>query len=353
MSGGVDSNSLISIARRVFGYDVHGFTIVNRDARYEEQDLVEQSASQLGIRHTNIPVDTRGFLTRLRELVRQHDAPVYTITYFAHWLLMEAVHQHGYRISVSGTAADELFTGYFDHHLFYLAEIRDDPVLHAAALRGWEARVKPIVRNPLLRDPHRFANSPEFRDHLYLHADAFGDHLLRPWSEPFRERNFTSRPLRNRMLNELFHEATPVILHEDDLNSMYYSIENRSPFLDRELFEFCNRIPTRHLIRDGYAKVILRDAMRGIVPDCVLDNPRKVGFNAPIFSFLDPHDSEVRAAILANSPIFQYVRRDRIEQLLAKPDLPNSESKFLFYFLASKLFLEEFGLSPSLAECAA
>ena len=41
------------------------------------------------------------------------------------------------------------------------------------------------------------------------------------------------------MLNELFHEAVPVILHEDDLNAMYYSIENRSPFLDRELFEFC------------------------------------------------------------------------------------------------------------------
>ena len=43
------------------------------------------------------------------------------------------------------------------------------------------------------------------------------------------------------MLNELFHEAVPVILHEDDLNAMYFSIENRSPFLDRELFEFCQR----------------------------------------------------------------------------------------------------------------
>src|SRR6201999_185450 len=39
MSGGVDSNALISIAKRVFNYDVHGFTIVNTDARYEESDM--------------------------------------------------------------------------------------------------------------------------------------------------------------------------------------------------------------------------------------------------------------------------------------------------------------------------
>ena len=42
------------------------------------------------------------------------------------------------------------------------------------------------------------------------------------------------------MLNELFYEVIPVILHHDDLNSMYYSVENRSPYLDKDLFEFAN-----------------------------------------------------------------------------------------------------------------
>ncbi|HEX9770211.1 MAG TPA: asparagine synthase-related protein, partial [Kiloniellales bacterium] len=95
-------------------------------------------------------------------------------------------------------------------------------------------------------------------------------------------------------------------------------------------------------IRRGLAKAVLRDAMRGIVPQRILDNPRKVGFNAPIFSYLDVADSEVRASLLDESPIFDHVRRDRIEQLIAKPDLANSESKLLFSFLSSKIFLEEF-----------
>ena len=107
------------------------------------------------------------------------------------------------------------------------------------------------------------------------------------------------------------------------------------------LGEWSARIPTRHLMRDGYAKVVLRDAMRGIVPAPILDSRRKVGFNAPIFAFLDPHDPETRAALLDDSPIFEEVKRDRIETLLDKAFLPNSQSKFLFYFLCAKMFLEE------------
>ncbi|MDQ3336699.1 MAG: asparagine synthase (glutamine-hydrolyzing) [Myxococcota bacterium] len=335
-SGGVDSSSLISIAKKQLGYNVHGFTIASADERYEESALVQQVVDELGLRHTSIPTDTAGFLPRLRELVRYHDAPVYTITYYAHWLLMEAIAKHGYRISVSGTAADELFTGYYDHFLAYLAVAGDD-----AARAAWTEHVKPVVRNPFLSNPDLFVKDKSFRDHIYLDAEGFAQYLHAPWSEPFEETLYSSDVLRNRMANELFHEATPVILHEDDLNAMYYSIENRSPFLDRPLFEFSTRIPTRHLMRDGYAKSILRDAMRGIVPDPILDNRTKVGFNAPIFEFLDPNDAATRAELLAPSPIWDVVRKDKIVDLLDKAFLPNSQSKFLFYFLCSKLFLEE------------
>jgi asparagine synthase (glutamine-hydrolysing) len=345
MSGGIDSNSLISIAKNVFNYDVHGFTIVNTDARYEEQDMVEHAVAEQGLRHTAIPVDTEQFLPRLRTLIRQHDAPIYTITYYAHWRLMSSVAEHGYRISISGTAADELFTGYYDHHNAYLYEIHQiyrNSSLYEESLEAWNQYIKPIVRNPFLQNPNAFIENPIMRDHIYLNADQFTQYLRQPWYEPFMEHNYCNNLLRNRMLNELFHEATPQILHEDDLNAMYFSIENRSPFLDKQLFEFCNTIPTRHLIQKGAAKAVLRDAMRGIVPDKILDNRRKVGFNAPIFSYLDIQDPEVRDYLLDDSLIFDYVKRDKIETLIGKPNLPNSESKFLFYFLCSKMFLEEF-----------
>jgi asparagine synthase (glutamine-hydrolysing) len=342
MSGGVDSNALISVACRQFNYEVHGFTIVNTDSRYEEQDLVEHSVAQLKIKHTAVSLDRDDFLEGMRELVRYHDAPVFTITYYVHWLLMRSVHAQGYRICVSGTAADELFSGYYDHHSFYLAQICDDPKLYARSLENWKTHIRPIVRNPLLQDPECFRHDPDARDHIYLDSEIFAGCLHKPWREEFFETRYSDDLLRNRMLNELFHEATPVILHEDDLNAMYYSIENRSPYLDRSLFEHCYKIPTRHLIQNGAAKAVLRDAMQGIVPDRILDNRRKVGFNAPIHDLIDVNDPGIKKHLLEDSPIFEHVKRDRVATILATGGHSNSESKFLFNFLSSKLFLEEF-----------
>jgi asparagine synthase (glutamine-hydrolysing) len=342
MSGGVDSLSLISVAKRIFSYDVHGFTVVNEDERYAEQDIVDHAVKELGLRHTPVTLGTDGFLDKLRAIVAHRGAPLYTISYFAHWLLMQAIADAGYRVSVSGSAADELFSGYYDHHLAYLYDMRGSGKLHESALRAWRRHVLPSVRNPYLQNPDLFVANSSERDYLYLNAEEFRSYLRNGWFEPFVEKRYAGSLLRSRMLNELFYESVPPILHEDDLNAMSFSIENRSPYLDRDLFELTSRIPTRHLMRDGYAKALLRDAMRGIAPDLVIENRRKVGFNAPIHALLDPRDAETRATLLADGPIYEHVRKEAILPLLDKEFLPNSESKFLFNFVNAKLFLEEF-----------
>jgi asparagine synthase (glutamine-hydrolysing) len=340
LSGGVDSNALAGIAKRVCGYDVHGFTIVNEDERYDEREIVDRAVAELGIRHTPVHIPRTGFLERLRELVRYHDAPVFTITYYVQWLLMEEVHRAGYKISISGTGADEMLTGYYDHHLMHLAEVKGTPA-YAPTLAAWREHVKPVVRNPYLSNPDLFVEDSSFRDHIFLGNEGFAEYLTQPFAEPFSEEQYATSLLRNRMLNEMFHESVRVILHEDDLNAMYFSIENRSPFLDRRLFEFCYSIPNRWLIRDGFNKAVLRDAMRGIAAAAAMEKRQKVGFNAPVHAFLDADDPGVRAELLADSPVFDVIRRDRIDTLLGKRGLPNSESKFLFYFVNTKLFLEE------------
>jgi asparagine synthase (glutamine-hydrolysing) len=342
LSGGVDSNALVAVASRVLGYDVHGFTVVDTDPRYDEGALARESAAALGIRHTEVPVSRECFLDELRALVHYHDGPVATISYFVQWRLLREVARAGYRVSVSGTGADELLSGYYDHHLFYLSDVRRDSRLFEQSRRAWEVHVRPLVRNPLLTDPDRFLEDPSFRGHIYFEAAQFAQMLRQPWSEPFVETSYTDAgTLRNRMLNELLRESVPVILHEDDLNAMSHSIENRSPYLDRSLVDFCGSIPTRHLVRNGYAKAVLRDAVRDLVPASIVDNRRKIGFNASILSLLDCRSSEVRDEILADSPVFDVVRREAIAPLLDRSELPNSLSKFLFQFLNAKIFLEE------------
>lgn len=340
MSGGVDSNSLISIARKELNLDVHGYTIVNTDKRYEERDLVKQVVEELGISQTNVELERENFLDNLQKLIVSHDAPVYTISYYVHWKLMQAIAKDGYKVTISGTGADELFTGYYDHHNLYLYEVAGDTDLHSKSLESWRKHQASVVRNPYLQNPDLYINDPGFRAHIFLNNDEFAKYLHKPWAEAFTETNFATSLLRTRMLNELFVEGSRVILHEDDLNAMYFSMENRSPFLDRNLFEIAYSIPVRHLVQDGMAKSVLRDAMRGIVPDIIVDNRTKVGFNAPILDLIDVSDPAVREFLLDDSPVYNIVRKDKIEELLTQKKLLNSESKFLFYFLNMKLFLD-------------
>ena len=140
----------------------------------------------------------------------------------------------------------------------------------------------------------------------------------------------------------MFYESVPVILHADDMNAMFNSIENRSPFLDKELFEFGNKIPTKFLIKNGFSKSILRDAMKGIVSKKVLETPQKKGFNASLQELINFKDPKIKERLLDDSFIFEIIKKEKIEKLLNNDNLQNSYSKYLFNFINTKIFLENF-----------
>lgn len=339
LSGGIDSSTLAGIAAKRHGHAVHAFSVIDGDERYHELDNIDATVAFLGCDSHKVHSSTENFFEELADLVAYHDGPVVTITYYLHAFLSRAIAERGYKVALSGSGADELFTGYYDHYAFWLAEMSgrsDFPSL----LEAWRGSYGAFVQNPVLRDPLGFVRNPGLRDHIYLNAPLFRQWLTDPFDEPFEEEVFTGNLLRNRMLNELFCETMPVILKEDDMNSMRSSIENRSPYLDRRLAEFLFSVPAEHLIRDGYAKWLLRAAGEGVVADAVRLDKRKRGFNASIDSLIDRNDPDTRDRLLADSPIFDIVRRDALEEFLEGSMADNSFSKFLFSFVSAKLFLE-------------
>lgn len=339
LSGGVDSTVMAALARLELGKEVTAFSILDEDPRYDESENVTKVVKHLGCKSHVVRTGRTDFFACLRRLVGYHDAPVATISSYMQSSLFEAISENGFRVALSGVGADEIFTGYYDHYLFWLAE-------HAAdekdpLVEQWRSSYGRFVRNPVLQDPMVFAKSPDRRDHIYLDREVFDALLVEPVNEDFVEERYSSNLLRNRMLNELSHEAVPLLLHEDDLNSMYHSVEARTPYLDRDLATHMFRVPNRFLIHDGYPKWILREIGRGLLPEDVVLDRRKRGFNAPISSFMDLESPQDIDFLLEPSPIFDLVDRDRFRELLRDPFTQNSRSKFLFNFVSSKLFLEE------------
>ena len=88
---------------------------------------IEATINDSDCKHNLIRLGFGNSLERLKQLIDYHDSPVSTISYLVHSMLSERISQHGYKVAVSGTAADELFTGYYDHFNLHLYEMRNSP----------------------------------------------------------------------------------------------------------------------------------------------------------------------------------------------------------------------------------
>ncbi len=339
LSGGIDSNVIAGVASAVHHHPITCFSIVEDDPRYDETAAIRATLERLQLPNRQIPIPRADFLDRLDDLIGYFDGPPLTISYYLHWLVSQAIHQDGFKVALGGTGADELFTGYYDHYLFWLATMQDAPDFDGL-VEGWRQSYGRFVRNPHLQDPLAFVKNPAAREHIYLGRERFAAYLTQPFDEPHAEEAYPGSLIRRRLLNELFHETVPVMLHDDDLAAMRWSVENRAPYLDRDLAEFLFTVPDRHLVQNGLPKYLLREAGRGLVDDSILDNPRKQGINAPVTSFVDFTDDGVRERLLADGPLFEIVDRGAFETLLGSEITLNSESKFLFSLVAAKLFLD-------------
>lgn len=343
LSGGVDSTSLVALAKDLGCTDINTFTVINSDHRYEEYDMISLFLKSVDVKNTQIEIVREGFIKNLKSLIRYHDAPVYTMSQYLQWTMMKEIALSDCKVTLSGIGADEIFSGYYDHHSFYLSYLQaTDSQRFESALKDWLDGPGMYVRNPKLQDPTYFNSNPMSREHIYLDADKFASRIVGGYSENFTEEVFCGILMRNRMANELFYEAVPVLLHDEDRNAMSVSLENRSPYLDRPLVEYMAQVPTEYFIKDGLAKSILRDSVGSLVPRDVVKNKRKVGFNVPIEDLLDLRSDEVDEILETDSPMDYIVSRDTIRGLIESTEdrLSNEESKYIFNYFSSRFFME-------------
>ena len=144
------------------------------------------------------------------------------------------------------------------------------------------------------------------------------------------------------MANEFFYQTLPLALHEDDLNAMYYSIENRSPFLSKSLVEKCFSIKSKYFMKDAFNKYLLRKNSENILKDRIRLNREKRGFNASFDSVFSFNNNKFKDWFFEkNSPIFDLIKRDLFLKKFNKSKLKELNQQNLFNICSAKLFLEK------------
>ena len=275
LSGGIDSNTLAHIAKKIFNLKLNTFSIIEKNSNYDESKNVNFSSDNLNSNHHNIFLKKNNFFNNLAKIIKYFDQPVSTISYYVQNLLMKEIKKDGFKVKISLNGSDDIFKVYYDHYLLQLSDLKNTKYYNIK-LKEWNENIKPYVRNKYLKNHKLYLKNNKFYKHKYLIKDV-SDLLIKKKNNLIHKEKFYSKSnLKNKMMNELFKESVPVILECDDFNAMMYSIENRSPFLDNKLAEYTLSLPVNSYIKNGYAKYLLREAMRGIVDDKIrLDREKK------------------------------------------------------------------------------
>ena len=127
-------------------------------------------------------------------------------------------------------------------------------------------------------------------------------------------------------------------MYQDDLLCMKYSIENRSPFLDRNLVEKVFEIPSEYMIEKAYSKNLLRKSMKNILNEQVRLSRNKIGFNASLSSFNDISKFKVTNFIVRNfNYVAPYIKKKEFLIYIKNLDFSNltdHDQKFIFRILS-------------------
>jgi asparagine synthase (glutamine-hydrolysing) len=316
LSGGLDSTAIVCLARglRKDNSSYHCFTGRFPGAVSDEWEYAKEVAEQPGITsHVVIPT-AQGFVDELPTFMWYNELPVGSSSQYAQWCVFRLAKENQVTVLLDGQGADELLGGYEQYFRYYVAALRE--ANEADLLR----RELPMIKR---RYPHALIEPwRSLRDRLPLairHAVAnctgwgtsflFGirPNLARKLNEAnVIERNKRFNALTSALYQDSFGKFLTTLLRYGDRNSMAHSREVRLPFCDHRLADFVFSLPPTFLMGSSQTKRLLRESMRGILPEKIRSRWNKQGF-------LPPQREWVRDVLFEN-----------IEQIVYDPSFADS-----------------------------
>lgn len=293
LSGGMDSSSVLASAVRLTGNAHPAFSVGYEDPTYDESDEARTMVAPTVSEWHQLIVGTPDVFGITEKMIALHDEPVATATWLSHYLLCEEAGRKGYGALFGGLGGDELNAGEYEHFWYFFADLKtagDDERLTSEV--DWWAHYHnhPVFKKsraimerdlPRLADLGVLGRCLPDRARIERYADAVNrDYFDIRAYQPVMDHPFRSY-LKNRTYQDMLRETIPCCLRAEDRHTIAFGLDNFVPFFDHRLIEFMFRVPGTLKFRDGVTKHLLRQAMRGVLPEETRTRAKKAGWNAP------------------------------------------------------------------------
>jgi len=302
LSGGIDSSAIAAVMSGMVQEPIKTFSVGFSEREANELEYARLVARTFGTNHHEIILTPDEFFAALPRLVWHEDEPLAHLASIPLYFVSKLASQH-VKVVLTGEGSDELLAGYYRYRTTVYNQalgnsfqsLTNEPIRQVIKNRieslpaGSKAKRK-LSRTFLCLKPDL---ENIYFDNFAVFSRARQARLL---TNEAKERLGSVDPYQTlkaliedtdatTLLNRLLYADTKTYLHEllmkQDQMSMAASIESRVPFLDHKLVEFSARMPERMKLRGWTTKYVLRESMKGVLPDVILKR-RKMGFPVPV-----------------------------------------------------------------------
>jgi asparagine synthase (glutamine-hydrolysing) len=314
LSGGIDSTLLAIAGSEILGKKFNTFTVRINEDSFNEADIASETAYLLGTKHHELTLSSNDIVNKVDNILNMLDEPIADLGLIAVSVAAEVAAKN-VKVILSGDGSDEFFYGYepfmkwklstyldylpkwfinrflkplidknankFEYmNFFYKAQIFLNSYKLPNKLKNisWVSGYNNNEINNLLLDYPEFNKKSKLEDERY-----------------YLYKNIYALDKEKESLNELdalgleyqsYYLSGQICSHTDK-STMMKSIEGRSPFLDKEMIELANNIPSNWKVKNGQGKWILRQLIKKKLPNSNVFNLPKHGYTIPIAKWMN------------------------------------------------------------------
>jgi asparagine synthase (glutamine-hydrolysing) len=338
LSGGIDSSTNAALFSEdeaevktfAIGYEGEYASYTN------EFDYARMMAERIGSDHHERRLTQDDLIDFLPTMVRLQDEPIADPVCVPVYYLSKLARDNGVVVAQVGEGSDELFWGYPSWKTLHRLQRADDLPVPRAAKRAGVALAAALGKGER-REVEYLRRGGNGEPVFWGGAEAFGEAQKQRLLSPRLRRELDGltswevlRPIRDRFETgawetshlhwmsylDLNLRLPELLLMRVDKMSMGVSLEGRVPFLDHELVAYALSIPESVKLEGGTLKHILKKAVRGLIPDELIDRPKQ-GFGVPVYEWLlDRLGDEARVALSDLCDQTDFLDRDEVMRYL-------------------------------------
>jgi len=304
LSGGVDSSSIVCVIDVLLkknkisqvGDIQKVFTSCYPDSTIDETGWAALVADSTASEWFKTFPTSAGLMEDLEKLVYVQDVPFGSTTIYSQYKVMQLASENGVKVLLDGQGGDELFTGYtyfmrpfynemlknfeFSSLINEYKSIENSPISKRDVIKALTMTTAKLVMPATIK---RKLFSMKVRENYLLNKNFY---------KKYEPRLDLGKLIEITDLNHALHDqftktSLKELLKYEDRNSMNFSIEARTPFADdSDLVDYVFSIPSSYKIHNGWTKYLLRESMKGIIPDAIRNRTDKLGFATPEYNWL-------------------------------------------------------------------